>query len=248
MIKAFLFAMSCAAPVAAQDIFILGEVHDNPAHHLEQASRIAQIAPSAVVFEMLEPSQASIANRERGAADLAEKLGWADAGWPDFAMYQPVFDASPATVYGAALPYDTVRAAIATNAATVFGDGAVDYGLTELDDATRDALVQEQADAHCGMLPPEMLPGMVEAQRLRDAAFARATIDAFDQTGGPVVLITGNGHARTDRGVPTVIAKARPDLTVFALGQLEAPEENAPFDEVRITDPVEREDPCAAFK
>ena len=39
----------------AVDVFVLGEVHDNPAHHRHQARVLRAIAPAAVVFEMLQP-------------------------------------------------------------------------------------------------------------------------------------------------------------------------------------------------
>jgi len=40
------------------DVALLGEIHDNPEHHVRQAEAIASLAPSAVVFEMLTPEQA----------------------------------------------------------------------------------------------------------------------------------------------------------------------------------------------
>jgi uncharacterized iron-regulated protein len=64
-----------------------------------------------------------------------------------------------------------------------------------------------------------------------------------------VAVITGNGHARRDWGVPALLRVARPDLRVIAVGQFEAvPEEPVPFDHWRVTAPAEREDPCAAFR
>ena len=83
---------------------------------------------------------------------------------------------------------------------------------------------------------------------MRDAHFARVALAAYDETGGPVVLITGNGHARTDRAVPAYIVRVRPDLTVHALGLLEEPVDDAPFDTVIVTAPADRDDPCAAFR
>ena len=238
-----------AAPAMAQDIHILGEVHDNPLHHIEQAKQIAAIAPSAIVFEMLTPDQAALANSsDRHDPNLGAIIGWEAAGWPDFAIYAPIFAASDAPVYGAALPRDTVIAAITSSAAEIFGEGAERYGLTMLSDDLRAVMEAEQAQAHCDALPAEMLPGMVEAQRLRDAHFARVILTAYDETGGPVVLITGNGHARTDRAVPSYIARVRPELSVHALGLLEEAEDDAPFDTVIVTAPAERDDPCAAFQ
>jgi uncharacterized iron-regulated protein len=94
-----------------------------------------------------------------------------------------------------------------------------------------------------------MLPGMVEVQRLRDAVLARAVVQAVEETGGPVAVITGNGHARRDRGVPAYLGRIAPDLEVFVLGQTEdgAPLEGG-FDEVVSAPAVDRPDPCAAFQ
>jgi uncharacterized iron-regulated protein len=231
---------------------LLGEVHDNSLHHDHQARAVAALKPSAIVFEMLTPEQAVIANQHVSApADvLAQKLGWADTGWPDFGMYFPVFTASSAKVFGGALPRGQVRRAIGEGAAQVFGDEARTYGLSEpLPDGQRETREAAQMAAHCDALPPEMLPGMVEAQRLRDAALARASVEAYRTTKGPVVVITGNGHARSDWGVPHNLRVAAPDLTLLTIGQFEEPpESDTPFDLWLVTDPAEREDPCAAFR
>jgi uncharacterized iron-regulated protein len=106
----------------------------------------------------------------------------------------------------------------------------------------------EQADAHCQALPADLLPGMVEVQRLRDYLLASAAVSARNTVDGPVVVITGTGHARKDTGVPALIAAGWPELTVWSLGQIEAdPGPDAPFDAVIVTAPTPREDPCAAF-
>jgi SAM-dependent methyltransferase len=75
--------------------------------------------------------------------------------------------------------------------------------------------------AHCNMLPREAAGGMVEAQRLRDARFAAAAFRAFAAGGGQrAVLITGNGHARTDRGVPAYLKRVAPEVRVVSVGML----------------------------
>lgn len=226
------------------DVVILGEVHDNPVHHANQADAVRSIRPKALVFEMLTEAQAE-GYRAGSTADAAASLGW--SGWPDFAMYHPIFTAAPeARIVGADPGREVVRAAITEGAAAVFGEGAATYGLTE---ALPDQAAQEEAQqtAHCNALPPEMLGGMVEAQRLRDAAFARAAIGAYRETGGPVVLITGSGHAALS-AVPAMIARAAPELSVLSVGQVESPPEDGAFDLWVSAEAPAREDPCDAFK
>ncbi len=53
----------CADPLedwvaSGHDIFILGEVHDNPHHHALQARLVERLDPAAVVFEMLTQDEA----------------------------------------------------------------------------------------------------------------------------------------------------------------------------------------------
>ncbi len=250
---ALVFGLSFALPLAAQDVYVLGEVHDNPAHHAVQAERVAEIRPTAIVFEMLTPAQAQKAVPElRGDREaLAAALEWAESGWPDFAMYDPIFAAAPeAAIYGAQVPRDETRAVFEDGLAASFGEDAERYGLDrplpEKEQAAREAL---QMTAHCDALPVDVLPGMVEIQRLRDATIARAVLNALDEAGGPVVVITGNGHARRDWGMPTVLSVARRGIDFVVLGQTEddSPLEGG-FDEVISAASVDRPDPCAAFK
>nr|WP_207186616.1 ChaN family lipoprotein [Rhodobaculum claviforme] len=249
-------AWPAAAEVPRADVVILGEVHDNPAHHAWQAEVVADLAPTALVFEMLLPEQAAAVTPEvrPDAEALEAALGWEVRGWPDFAMYHPIFTAAPqAAVVGADVPREAVRAAMEAGAAAqfaaVFDEDPAPFGLdVALPAGQQSAREAMQARAHCDALPEALLPGMVEAQRLRDAALARAALRAHADHGGPVVVITGNGHARSDWGVPSMLALAAPDLSVFAAGQLEqAAGPDSPFDLVRVTAPADRDDPCAAF-
>ncbi|RYH08321.1 ChaN family lipoprotein [Tropicimonas sp. IMCC6043] len=261
----FIAAILLATPVAAAEladiaqfdpagavIVLLGEVHDNPIQHANQAAAVAAIAPAALVFEMLDAEQADAANAmsRDDAAALAEALDWAHSGWPDFAMYHPIFLAAPgARIYGAAVPREDLMAAVSSGAAEVFGAQADAFGLGPLPAEMQEAREAMQHEAHCGALPEEMLGGMVEAQRLRDARFSEVTLRALEETGGPVAVITGNGHARRDWGMPANLAAAAPELRVVTLGQFEdsVPEGEVPYDFWLTTEAAERDDPCAVF-
>lgn len=234
-------------------IIVIGEIHDNPAHHDAQAAIVSHIQPAAIVFEMLTGDQAARVkpdNRMDQSA-LADDLDWDGSGWPDFAMYYPVFVAAPqAAVFGAAVPRDAARAAMQAGIADSFGDGAADYGLTG--PLPPDVQAQQedlQQQAHCNAMPPEMLPVMVDIQRLRDAVLARETLTALTATGGPVVVITGNGHARADGGLPSYISVLRPDVEVLTIGQQEHGIATPGRFDVMLSAPaIDRPDPCLPFR
>jgi uncharacterized iron-regulated protein len=248
-----------AAVIAAArsaDVVVLGEIHDNPTHHANQAAIVAALQPAALVFEMIPQAAEDEANalREQGADrdTVAAALDWADSGWPDFDHYWRILEAAPqARVFGAGQPIAEVRRAMVEGAAGVFGPDAATYGLDrplppeEL--AAREAL---QAAAHCDTLPAEALPGLVEAQRFRDASLADAALWARTMTGGGlVVVIAGSGHADKARGMPAALAIADPELRVLSVGQFEAlPADAANYDDVLLAAAPERADPCAGLR
>ena len=239
-------------------VYVAGEVHDNQVHHEGQGLVIDAVQPTAVVLEMLTPERAG--GWDPGLKDdpeaLDAALGWTAAGWPDASLYAPLFAAIPdgAAVLGAAPDPDLVREAMTRGAAAVFaglsdGDAAL-YGLGEPlpleEQAAREAMQQA---SHCDGLPDDLLPGFVEAQRLRDAAFARSVLGALETYGPPVVLITGNGHARTDWGVPAALKRAAPEVEVVSIGQFEGA--GGPPVDVTVTTPAPgggRPDPCERFR
>lgn len=236
----------------AVDVFVLGEVHDNPVHHANQARAVAAIAPAALVFEMLLPDQiARLPDDMSDAATMGRALEWEARGWPDFGMYHPIFTAAPkARIYAGDLPQSVVRRAVRDGAAATFGADAAKFGLTLPYPADVQAAREEDLwAAHCFAMPRGMMAGMVEAQRLRDAAMAAAVLRAMDETGGPVVVITGAEHARRDIGIPALLLQARPALTVLSVGQVEGvPDTRPPFDLWIVTAGVaDRGDPCTAF-
>lgn len=236
------------------EIVILGEIHDNPAHHTGQAALIAKLQPSAVVFEMLSPEQAVLANQTPwdNLNNFGDAIGWEAAGWPDFAIYAPIFAAlGPAAIVGAAVPRQEVRDAFDAGAEQVFGADAARFGLHhEIDSQVRKQREQLQFDAHCAAMPREMMNGMVEAQRLRDARFAQSALAALDAWGAPVVVIAGNGHARRDWGVPAMLQLAAPDVRVMSVGFIEALEGvvDPRFDITLPTPSAERGDPCRSLQ
>ena len=257
-----LIAAIWAYPIVAQplpeaaataDVVVLGEVHDNPAHHERQTDWVAQIAPAAIVMEMLTPDQAALITPQtrQNPKALGDLLAWDAAGWPDFAMYYPIFAAAPdALIYGAAVPRDDARAAMEDEIAATFGPDAGAYGLLgPLPTDQLAARIALQDEVHCNAMPAEMLPTMVDIQRLRDATLARAVVRAMRDTRGAVVVITGNGHARKDWGMPSILAEVMPNARIFVLGQTEDDAAmDGVFDLILSAAPVARPDPCDALR
>lgn len=252
-ILAALFASAAAAeiPPAARDaqIIVLGEQHDNPAHHSRQAEWVAAVQPKALVFEMLTPDQSANARSGwRTQAELDALIGWSETDWPSFDMYFPIFAAAPeAMIYGAGVTrtqlQELLKQPLAEHPlAAKFG---LDTSANAAEQSAREAL---QAEAHCGALPANLLPMMVDAQRFRDIWLADAALRALERTGGPVVVITGNGHARADWGMPALVAHLAPQLDVFALAQgEEGGQVRGGFSLTLDASAPERGDPCAAF-
>ena len=265
---AVLTEAALATRLNAAEIVVLGEIHDNPIHHARQARLVRALAPKGLAFEMVpadseEGVQVYLA--QGGAPDqIGPAIGWERMGWPDWPAYAQIFEAAiesyPDTyIAGGGVPRAKVRTALFAGAATAFGAGASDIGLTRpLEPALRIEVEDEMIASHCNALPREVATGMVEAQRLRDARFAEAALRAHRLGGGQTVLITGNGHARTDRGVPVYLGAVAPDLMVLSVGMLESagaddpakrPDATAlPYDFVWLSRTISREDPCAAFR
>ncbi len=250
---AALFASGVHAeiPQAARDaqIVVLGEQHDNPAHHARQAEWVAALQPKALVFEMLTPEQGAKADANwSNQAELDALIGWSETAWPSFDMYYPIFAAAPkAVIFGAGITRTELQVLLEQPLdehplATKFG---LDVMPDAVEQTAREAL---QAEAHCDALPEQLLPTMVDAQRFRDISLADVALQALERLGGPVVVLTGNGHARADWGMPALVANAAPEVEVFALAQGEdGADVRGGFSLTLDAPSPERGDPCATF-
>jgi uncharacterized iron-regulated protein len=252
---------------------LLGERHDNADHHQLQASLVRAITATgrrpALVFEMLDLEQQAAVDaalaREPGNPDaIAQAVSWDKSGWPDWALYRPIFAAGlerKLPIVAANFPRAQARKVAMEGAAALDPDFVVRNGLnTPLPEETAKALREEMFQAHCGHMPREHLEPMVLIQRVRDARMAERMRQA--DPGEGAILITGSGHARTDRGVPARLKIEEYGPVVRSVGFLEVspdkPEPQAyaeafgvahlPFDYVWFTPAAEREDPCEKLR
>jgi uncharacterized iron-regulated protein len=263
------------AALARADLVLVGERHDHPDHHALQArilgALVARGRRPAVAFEMLDPDDTpgmEAAARQAGdvaarAAALRAGVAWDDSGWPDWALYAPVFETAlaadlalvPANLTrgelhalghgGAAALPPARRAALALDAPA--------------DPEERHALAEQIRAVHCGHTPEAMLDRMVDVQRAWNAQLARALADAAQaapEATGQALLIAGNEHVRRDHGAPRWLARFAPAARVASVGLIEvdpndpeaAPDESAPFDYLWLTPRVDLSDPCDTYR
>ena len=244
-----------SAPLRQAPFVLLGEVHDNPAHHAARAALLRQLLadgrPTTVVFEQLGRAQdltLAAAPRESQALIEAAKLDQQGWRWP---LHKPVFDAAlagGAQIRGGNLEREQARALVKDGEAAWPADLAALKAQTPWSDAQQQALLQDIEQGHCGALPARLLPGMVLAQRARDAAMAQALLEARAAGARRVILIAGNGHVRRDLAVPLYLQAAGvPAADIVSRGYIEEGGTATAFDAVEQAPAAGREDPCAAF-
>jgi uncharacterized iron-regulated protein len=259
-----------ATAVSAARFALLGERHDHPEHHEFQAWLLRRMVAAgrrpALAFEMLDTTQAPdlarhLAAAPRDAAGLGDAVGWGGTGWPAWRVYQPIAE----TALAAGLPIVAANLPAATARAVARGDlAALDPALVRRHALDRPAPAQAALEdeiraAHCGAVSDSLVPGMVTAQRARDAQMAERLV-AGQRDGA--VLIAGAGHVRTDRGVPRALGVLAPDAGVASVAFVEvadgsmAPADygvrfgaaRLPFDYVWFTARADNVDHCAGLR
>ncbi len=252
-----------AAEKAALDVpfVLLGEKHDNADHHRLQARALKAIVDHgrkpSVAFEMidLDLQRAVDAFTQSGSTDVDELgrvLEWDERGWPAWSMYRPIFEvvvAARLKIVATGLSKELARKVVREGPGSLPEEIAERVKLLPLEPAVAASLDDEIKASHCGMLPDAMVPPMSIAQRVKDALMA--SMMQTNATPDGAVLIAGNGHVRSDRGVPIYLR--RPSITIGFIevdrsssdASVYAGEEPARF--LVFTPRVDDEDPCKKF-
>ena len=242
---------------------LLGEVHDNAGHHRQRRDLLAALVREgrrpAIAMEQFDrehqPALQRVQNEAAPTPEALKTAGRIDAqGW-NWSYYEPIVRLAldyRLPIFAANLSRADAFRVSTEGAAAVLGAAAVTALQLDqpLPDAARLKLEQVIDEGHCGEAPRNILPGMVAAQRARDAVMAETL-----QTQAPAVLIAGNGHVRRDFGVPHYLARYPQGDDVLVVGFIEvgadqltptdyvtagAPE----YDYVAFTPRTPRPDPC----
>lgn len=243
---------------------LLGEVHDNEVQHAlrEQALRrlIERGARPALAFEQFDRERQADLDRARigmlpagvtRADHIAAQAGLAKS-W-NWDLYRPYLQL--------ALEHDLPIVAANLSRADAMGVAKKDFSAAfdasaqaaaGLDRLPAEFLREHEravAVGHCNLMPPALLPALARAQIARDLALAQAIRPHFKRG---VVLLTGNGHARNDIGVPFFLTAGERARTItiglVEEGGTQAPKA-APLFDVEIVTPAQpRDDPCEKLR
>lgn len=250
---AALLLVGCAGTPPAQEltlhkpVVLLGEVHDNAAQHALRLrafeALLASGARPALALEQFDRNrQAAIDQaRARTPAPDADALIAAAEGakgwhWPYYRPFIALALRFGLPIVAANVPGSEARVVMREGLAATGFDPQVPPALLQ-------AHTQDILDSHCGLLNAQTAGRMALAQVARDQFMARV-VEA--QAGRGVVLLAGNGHVRTDVGVPRWLDAATRQRSE-AIGLLETGDTDTAYDRWVYTAPQPRPDPCAAM-
>jgi uncharacterized iron-regulated protein len=244
----FALAACAARPQGAvprAPVLLLGEVHDHPEVHARRLdlmrSLLALGRRPAVIMEQLDAYRQRELDRVRAdrSTDAAAVIAAAGAAGWDWQMYRPYIElvlAHHLPLVGANLSRAAAR--------QVMRDGLAAHGFDEV--VPQDVLVsqlQQIQISHCGTVDRDTARAMVLAQVARDQLMARLV---ERRALGGALLLAGNGHVRTDIGVPRWLSPATRRITE-AIGFVEQGDDVIAYDR-RIELPVHpRPNPCSTF-
>lgn len=247
---------------------LLGEIHDNPEHHSLRTSWLDALVKAgrkpALAMEQFDRDHQDAIDKASETATRADDFrkagrfdekGW---HWPSYAPLVRIAVEQRLPLLAANLSRkDAFRVATEGTDAVLGHAAAADLLRGRpLPDSARSRLEAVLDAGHCGKAPAHILPGMVAAQRARDAVMAQVLLDAGSRG---AVLIAGNGHVRRDFGVPHYLggsAIAGDMLVVGILESRDGQDEAAQYhrsgepeyDLIVFTTRREREDPCASLR
>lgn len=222
--------------IAAADFALLGEIHDNPAHHHIQTQLLGRMVARgkrpALAMEQFDTewqSAIDAANASGATATAVAQAGHLAGGW-EWHLYRPMVALAVKErlpIVAANLSRPRART-IASGGVDVLGKGeperlALDQPWSTTQNATLRSLL---VAGHCGEDSP-MIDKLIHVQRSKDATMA----DRILAGKGGAVAIVGRSHARADIGVPLYLKARAPEKRLLSLGLLEVEEDRvAPGD------------------
>ncbi len=228
-------------------IVLLGEVHDNAEQHALRLrafqALLATGARPALALEQFDRERQPeigrlLATQPRPtAAELVAAAGGSGWQWEHYLPFIALALEHQLPILAANVSRNDARA--------VMRDGLAAHGFDAKvpDDVLAASAAQIEA-SHCGTLDATTARRMALVQVARDQFMA---LVVAAHAGRGVVLLSGNGHVRTDIGVPRWLSADLRSRSL-AVGVLEEGDTTSAYDRLVFTAPQARPDPCAAFR
>lgn len=205
--------------IQKKQVVLLGEIHDNPYHHLLQASIIraylSSSHSSAVGFEQISKEDQEKLSRfqveeRKNLRDLRDILEWDKSGWPDWDIYEKVFEESliqRAQLVALQLTkndLDSLRKPDFRNDLKKWPFLTKRFRLSEeLRQEMREALIK----SHPFEISAKHLETMLRIQNAKDWFMAKQIKSYLQVSVSKFVGIMGREHVRKDRGVGFYLSK-----------------------------------------
>lgn len=215
---------------AGADLVLLGETHDSPCDHAQQARLIRLMAAAgrgpAIGLEMvpavLQPELDRFNRGEIGPDGLAEAVDWPRTWGYPFDLYRPIFMAAAELklpVYGLNVPHAVVRAVArgGLESLTPQQRALVPGNIVEPSPAQLESLREVYSMHGNPDDDPARFSRFVLAQSLWDTAMAAKALDVRRATGRPVAVVAGGGHVEFGWGIELRAASLDPSVNVFTV-------------------------------
>jgi uncharacterized iron-regulated protein len=236
--------------LAAAELVLVGEQHDNPDHHRLQLwllqALAAQRPQGSLLLEMLNPDQQDRVVAAHAAildgqapADLPAALAW-QKNW-DWALYGPIVS------YALAQPYPLQAANLnRSEIMQIYAARPALQGRLSTTAPVRETLLADIRESHCGLLPEAQMPAMLAVQQQRDRRMA----ERLQAAPTPALLLAGGFHAKRDLGVPLHLADlgVESGALILQLAEVGKPVSAASADFVWYSAALPEQDHCAALR
>lgn len=235
---------------AGTPAILLGEQHDQSAHHAWEAETVRHLAAknqlAALVVEMA-PAGGSTQGLAASADEMEVKTalqweqGGGPGGWP-WQDYGPVVMSAVRAgvpVLGGNLPRTQMK--------QVMAETAYDSHLSA---AGWQVQLDAIKDGHCGLLPESQFAPMARIQLARDESMATVMSQAVQaaKPGQSVLLVAGRGHSRADIGVPTWLPKNLKPKVAIARAESTQAALSFAADWWQVLPASDTEDPCVKLR
>jgi len=207
--------------ISAQDLIFVGEVHDNPDHHLIQVQILQALLgccqPVTIAMEFFEQQKQEILDRYiKGAINEEEFLqavDWKKSWGFDYHFYRPLLLLARQNGYRV----------LAINAPRKIVRKVARDGLAGLDEGDRKTIARDidlGNEAHRAYLLEifkqhahgdlKSFESFYQAQCVWEDTMARNIAEHMKSNKGTMIVFAGNGHIRNKYGIPDRVVKRVP--------------------------------------